>query len=139
MTVKAKIRLMEVGRQYATWTEAIAKDDEQWWRGWFDTLTQLNYIEVPRCLFPNEDAIALIELHTFVEASEEAFSVVTYTRSVYKDGSILIRHVKAATKLSPTKSLSIPKLELGGRGGVKNYCIYVLLKNYCIYVKSIGR
>ena len=37
---------------------------------------------------------------------------MTYSRAVYRDGAILVRNVKAVTKLAPLKTLSIPKLEL---------------------------
>lgn len=63
-------------------------------------------------MFPDEYATTRFELHTFADASEEAFAAVVYTRCVSKDGPVLVRDVKAAAKLSPTKTLSIPKLEL---------------------------
>lgn len=59
-----------------------------------------------------ETQIVRKELHTFGDASEEAYSAVTYVRLVYGDGSIVVRQIKAGTKLAPKKTLSVPKLEL---------------------------
>ena len=52
------------------------------------------------------------ELHTFVDASEEACSASCYTRVVYQDDQVLVRHVKMITKLAPLKTVSVCKLEL---------------------------
>ena len=37
---------------------------------------------------------------------------MVYIRNIYNDGRIVIRHVKGGTKLAPTKTLSVPRLEL---------------------------
>ena len=112
MTVKGKIRLRELGTKGLDWSDQVVGEDKRWWEQWFNTLGQLKHVEIPRCLFPDEDNIDRIELHTFCDSSEEAYAAVVYVRSVYKDDRVLIRHVKAATKLAPKKTLSIPKLEL---------------------------
>lgn len=70
------------------------------------------HIEFPRCLFPRENSVDHIEPHTFCDASIEAYAVVVYVRAVYKDGTIIVQHVKAGTKLAPRKAFSVPKLEL---------------------------
>ena len=76
------------------------------------TLKQLRFIEFSRCLFPEESSIVRTELHTFCDASEEAYAAVVYIRNVYATGRLIVRQVKGSTKLSPTKTLSVPKLEL---------------------------
>ena len=75
-------------------------------------LATANNIEVPRCLFPSAGEIVCLELHTFCDTSEEAYAAVTYSRAVYRDGAVVVRNVKVVTKLTPLKTLSIPKLEL---------------------------
>lgn len=52
------------------------------------------------------------ELHTYGDASEEAYAAVSYIRNVYIVCSVVVRHIKAATKLAPKKVASIPRLEL---------------------------
>ncbi|XP_045023412.1 uncharacterized protein LOC116935800 [Daphnia magna] len=112
MTLKAKVKLRELQIQGLQWTDEVTGEAEQWWKKWFETLKQLNDLEIPRCLFEREDFIVRTELHSFGDASEEAYAAVVYLRNVYVDGTVLVRHVRASTKLAPKKTISIPKLEL---------------------------
>lgn len=112
LTVKAKIRLRLLGTKGLEWSDAVTNDDKRWWEEWFATLPQLNHIRMKRCLFPDEDNIIRSELHTFGDASEEAYAAVVYLRNVYSDGRVGIHQLKAATKLAPKQTLSVPRLEL---------------------------
>ena len=67
---------------------------------------------MPRCLFPDSAKITSSELHTFCDASEEAYAAVIYIRNCYADGGLVVRQVKAANKLAPKKTISVPRLEL---------------------------
>ena len=75
-------------------------------------MQQLLDVEFPRCLFPKEDEILQTEFHTFTDASEKACAAVCYIEHGYADGSVIVRLVKAATKLAPVKTVSLCKLEL---------------------------
>ena len=112
MTVKAKIKLRELGVKGLSWKDSVPSDDKTWWCQYFEEIEKLKMIEFPRCLFPDEDDIVRMELHTFTDASEEACAASCYTWMVYSDGRILIRHVKSATRLAPLKTVSVCKLEL---------------------------
>ena len=94
------------------WTDTVTDDDELWWRDWFVALDQLTKMELPRCLFPRRTDIIETELHTFCDASEEAYAAVVYVRNTYIGGGVLVRGVKAANKFAPIKTVSVPKLEL---------------------------
>ena len=61
---------------------------------------------------PNKENIIRSELHSFGDASEEAYAAAVYLRNVYRDGSTKMQLVIAKTKLAPQKTLSILKLEL---------------------------
>jgi hypothetical protein len=67
---------------------------------------------MPRCLFPNRPNLEASELHTFCDASEEAYAAVIYVRSLFSNGQVVVRQVKATNKLAPKKTISVPKLEL---------------------------
>ena len=112
ITIKGRIRHRELGIRGLSWTDAVDDREKEWWQSWFIILRQLNYVEFPRCLFPNEDHITRIELHTFCDASTEAYAAVVYVRNIYDNGQIIIRHIKGGTKLAPLKTLSVPRLEL---------------------------
>ncbi len=47
-----------------------------------------------------------------MDASDEVCAASCYTREVYQDGRVLVRHVKTVTKLAPLKTVSVCKLEL---------------------------
>ena len=48
----------------------------------------------------------------FRDASDEAYAAVLYIRNTYNSSQVIIRLVKASSKLAPKKTLSVPKLEL---------------------------
>lgn len=53
-----------------------------------------------------------VELHVFVDASEDAFSAVSYWRSIKSDSEIEVTFITSKTKCAPLKSMTIPRLEL---------------------------
>lgn len=53
-----------------------------------------------------------ITLHTFVDASENAYGAVVYARSVYEDDSVSSTIVAAKSRVAPNTATSIPRLEL---------------------------
>ena len=110
--VQAKIKMKDAAVEGFDWDDVLPQDHQSWWALWFQRLDALNQVKVPRCLFPNEQALVGSELHTFVDASEEAFAAAVYLRNVYADGSVVLRLVIAKSKLASRKSLSVPKLEL---------------------------
>ena len=112
MTVKAKIKLRELGVRGLQWNDPVIGEERSWWEEYFTRIEKLKSIWFPRCLFPAEEDIVRTELHTFADASEEACAASCYTRVVYQDGRVLVRHVKTATKLAPLKTVSVCKLEL---------------------------
>ncbi|KAI9551306.1 hypothetical protein GHT06_002506 [Daphnia sinensis] len=112
MTVKAKIKLRELGVKGLQWDDPVIGEDKEWWEQYFQKIGRLKEIELPRCIFPKVEEIVRTELHTFADASEEACAASCYTRVVYQDGRVLVRHVKTATKLAPLKTVSVCKLEL---------------------------
>ncbi|XP_057380657.1 uncharacterized protein LOC130703053 [Daphnia carinata] len=112
LIVKAKIRLRELGLKGLDWMDVVIDDDHIWWSRWFEALSQLNAVEMPRSLFPRRLNILTSELHTFCDASEEAYATVIYIHNTDSDGQIIVRQARAANKLVPKKVISVPKLEL---------------------------
>ena len=109
LTIKAKIQLR---RMDVRGLRLINTAEEEWWKLWESQLVLLNRLIVARCLFPDEDSIERRELHTFSNASEEAFASVVYLRRVYQDGVVRANIVMAKTKMAQKKTISVAKLEL---------------------------
>ncbi|UYV84755.1 hypothetical protein LAZ67_X003341, partial [Cordylochernes scorpioides] len=71
---------------------------------------------LPRCHpdLLSRSIIRQVEVHTFVDASQEAFSAVTYLRVETRNGNITTTLFGSKARVSPLKKLTIPKLELHG-------------------------
>ena len=53
-------------------------------------------------------------LHSFVDASQEAYGAAVYISVEHCDGSLSVRFVAAKAKVAPLQSISTPRLELMG-------------------------
>lgn len=78
----------------------------------FIELHDLQRLKILRCLQEAEQVVEAVTQHTFVDASEEAYGVVVYTRFSYRDGSVTTNIVAAKSKVAPSVATSIPRLEL---------------------------
>lgn len=76
-------------------------------------LKKIDQLRIPRCYFPGYDpeSFKTLELHVFVDASEQAFAAVAYFR-IIDQGQIRVTLVSSKTKVAPLRTLSIPRLEL---------------------------
>ncbi|XP_073831630.1 uncharacterized protein [Musca autumnalis] len=109
--VTAKLLLREVWRYDIRWDEDIPNELFDIWNNWRDELKNVAQVSVPRHYF----GIGLpetVELHIFVDASEDAFSAVSYWRSIKSDGEIEVSFITSKTKCAPLKSMTIPRLEI---------------------------
>ena len=113
-TVRAKLLLQEMWTAGLEWDEELGDTLINTVRAWFQELTVLTQLKIPRCLFEKGKAADTVTLHTFVDASENAYGAVTYARYSYQDGPISTNIVAAKTRVAPSKALSIPRLELMG-------------------------
>ncbi|XP_058817898.1 uncharacterized protein LOC131681207 [Topomyia yanbarensis] len=73
----------------------------------------MDHVEIPRCYFPGYDPVSYrsLQLHIFVDASEQAFAACAYFRIVDRE-RVRCCLVASKTKVAPLKPLSIPRLEL---------------------------
>lgn len=62
-------------------------------------LPELNNLQIPRSLQFKEDT-ELSAIHTFVDASTEAYGTVLYVRHVMKSGEIVIRFIAAKARVA---------------------------------------
>ena len=93
------------------WDDPATEELEYEARKWFLELPQLVDVKVERCLKFRAE-VTSAELHTFVDASEEAYGAVVYVLYRYKDGSTSCRLVASKAKVAPLHAVSIPRLEL---------------------------
>ena len=66
---------------------------------------------IPGCYFQKEKPVEF-KIIGYCDASEKAYSAVTYLRVTSKTGQVLSQIIAMQTRLSPLKVLTIPRLEL---------------------------
>ncbi|XP_062703000.1 uncharacterized protein LOC134285705 [Aedes albopictus] len=107
-----KIVLQEVWRSGIGWDDQIDDVLYEKWQTWLGVLPQVERTSIPRCYFGGfTTANGDVQLHTFVDASDNGIAAACYLRSV-RDGIVECSLVAAKTRVAPLKFLSIPRLEL---------------------------
>ncbi|XP_017487272.1 PREDICTED: uncharacterized protein LOC108375640, partial [Rhagoletis zephyria] len=109
--VSAKILMREVWKHDIRWDEPLPNNVNAAWECWRKQLSTVAEYVVPRYYFLNGKPKAL-QLHVFVDASEDAFAAVAYWRSTNAVGEVEVAFISAKTKCAPMKSLTVPRLEL---------------------------
>ena len=114
-TIRSKILLQEMWASGYGWDELLDRNLSQKVKKWFGELTDLDEIRVPRCLcVRTEGMVTSGSLHTFSDASEEAYEAVSYIRYQHSSGAISLHFVVAKAQVTPLSSISIPCLERMG-------------------------
>ena len=57
-------------------------------------------------------SVEAVTLHSFADASADAYGTATYARYLYKDGTVSTSLVAFKTRVAPLSATSIPRLEL---------------------------
>ncbi|XP_058839786.1 uncharacterized protein LOC131695341 [Topomyia yanbarensis] len=110
MLMFLKVLLQDIWRSNIGWDEPIAGQQLSKWRTWLSVLNK-EKASVPRCYRTITTSSSVIQLHVFVDASENGYAAVAYFR--YEEGdSIECAFVAAKTRVAPLKYVSIPRLEL---------------------------
>ena len=110
--VRAKILLQLMWIDGVDWDDPLSSDLQQKVRDWFIELSDIEKIEVPRCLRScDDDELLEFQLHVFGDASSEAYGAVAYTRCIYRL-KVTTHFVCSKTRVAPLTAMSIPRLEL---------------------------
>ncbi|XP_065094980.1 uncharacterized protein LOC135716084 [Ochlerotatus camptorhynchus] len=106
-----KVLLQEIWRTTIGWDDPIQDTQFEKWLTWLAVFPYMSSVEVPRCYRSLTSVEAEIEMHTFVDASENGFAAVVYLRFTEGD-TIECALAGAKTRVAPLKFLSIPRSEL---------------------------
>ncbi|XP_062714715.1 uncharacterized protein LOC134291230 [Aedes albopictus] len=111
--IRGKVLIQETWRENIGWDDKIPFEVFCRWKQWLKVLKEMNNVKVSRCYFPGYDRASYdsLQLHIFVDASEESYAAAAYFRIVDK-GEVRCSLVASKTKVAPLQSLSIPRLEL---------------------------
>ncbi|XP_055633285.1 uncharacterized protein LOC129773665 [Toxorhynchites rutilus septentrionalis] len=108
-----RMLLQEIWRSGVNWDEPIKSEQWEKWQIWLQVLPQVESVTVPRCyrIKTSTGVQNEIQLHVFVDASENGYAAVAYLR-FEKDGEVECALVGAKTRVAPLRFVSIPRLEL---------------------------
>ena len=108
VTIQAKTLLQELWKIHVNWDEPLDETLQNRWRKiTLEIQEAINFI-VPRQYFPNATSqFNAQELHVFADASLKAYGAVAYF--LQNENTAL---VMSKTRVSPLKTVSLPRLEL---------------------------
>ncbi|XP_037822286.1 uncharacterized protein LOC119610934 [Lucilia sericata] len=108
-TVVAKSLFKQLWEKKVDWDSPIPSDINEKWLEYRSTLSEFSNIKIPRWINVSKDF--KLELHCFCDASTVAYAAAIYCR-VITPNEIFVHLLQAKSKISPIKTVSIPRLEL---------------------------
>ncbi|XP_046810049.1 uncharacterized protein LOC124420623 [Lucilia cuprina] len=108
-TVVAKSLFKQLWGKKVDWDSPIPSDINEKWLEYRSTLSEFSNIKIPRWINVSKDF--KLELHCFCDASTVAYAAAIYCR-VITPNEIFVHLLQAKSKISPIKTVSIPRLEL---------------------------
>ncbi|XP_066261302.1 uncharacterized protein [Euwallacea similis] len=112
LTVRVKLLIQRLWQLKIDWDESIPSQLHSEWLGLRSEIARVGLLQVPRHVLVNNPKS--IEVHGFSDASERAYGCCVYLRSTDENGKIESHLLCAKSRVSPLKSLSLPRLELLG-------------------------
>ena len=95
------------------WDDPLPENMNQRWSRWRDALPNLEKVVFPRCYHPKGfGTVEHREIHAFSNASKDAIGTAVYLREINSEGDISVSLLFGRSKIVPTHSTSIPRLEL---------------------------
>ncbi|XP_023310053.1 uncharacterized protein LOC108904648 [Anoplophora glabripennis] len=110
-TLIPKLLLQKTWEKQLTWDTPVDPIIETHFRMWMKELPYLSAIRIPRWIHAGSAEADQWALHTFCDASKEAFAVVVFLRGV-QNGEVFVHLLAAKAKVAPLKTWSISRLEL---------------------------
>ncbi|XP_075150510.1 uncharacterized protein LOC142224614 [Haematobia irritans] len=132
--VIAKIIMQKIWMDRTQWDEVITPESQSSWKRFKASYLSIESIRVPRWV--NYSPECIIQFHGFCDASEKAYAAALFVRIELGD-SVYTHLLTSKTRVSPIKTLSIPRLELCGAvllaELIDSAIPQLRLENYTIY------
>ena len=105
--------LQAITKLKGDWDDELPPSLRSEWEKWREEIPQLEKIKVNRCYKPPWFNTVAASLHSFSDASEYGYGMVTYLRQVSSEDKVCVSFVMAKSRVVPIKMKpSIPRLEL---------------------------
>ena len=112
--IQLKLLFQKLCLDHRNWDDPLQGEARKRWKEIVSELPFLSRIRVPRYYFKSGFNASTVQLHGFCDASSNAYAAVVYLRSTYDSGHVEVRIVTSKTRVAPTKTQTIPRLELLG-------------------------
>lgn len=109
--VAAKILIQNLWELKLDWDQSLPEELHTKWLTFRSDLEVLKTLQISRHIFQG-GVPEVTQLHIFTDASEKAYGAAAYIRSVFKNGTIIVRLLCAKSRVAPLKKQTIPRLEL---------------------------
>ena len=103
--------LQKITKEKGEWDDPLSPELRAAWEKWRDSLPQLEHLKMQRCYKPPGFKSESSSLHSFSDASEYGYGMVTYLRQVSTDGEVCVAFVMAKSRVVPDQH-SVPRTEL---------------------------
>ena len=109
---EAKILFQDICKDNINWDEELNETYKQRWHQWLKELEEASIIEVERCVLGQAgEELKECHLHGFCDAIEKAYCCMIFLHIVTeKEEKVTL--LTSKTRVTPLKSMSIPRLEL---------------------------
>lgn len=111
VTLIPKLLIQKAWESKSSWDEDLEGGLKKEFISWWSEIRKLEAVSVTRHAYGNLGA--KLQLHTFCDASKNAYAAVIFLRSEDENG-VKIRILQAKSRVSPLKVVTIPRLELLG-------------------------
>ena len=113
MILPMKILHQKLCRQKLAWDDHIDAQSLIKFHAWIDEINQLRFFYVNRCVKPCDFGIInVVEFHHFSNASEDAYSSVSYIRLINESSECHTSILLAKCRLTPISTSIIHRLQL---------------------------
>ena len=111
--IEGKSILQEMCRNNCGWEDPVPDKIQTKWLKWKYELEELESFATPRCYKPVDfGTVAKAEIQHFSDASFKGYGQCSYLRLVNKEGRIHCSFVIGKARVTPLRSVTIPRLEL---------------------------
>ena len=113
VTSRIKVIFQKICKNKLGWDDEVSGELKTSWFRFVSILSNLRSVKLQRFVLDCDFPPSRVELHGFCDSSIEVYCAVVYIRIVSESGAA-VQFLCAKTKVSPLKSLTIPRLELLG-------------------------
>ena len=100
--IKIKILLQQLWELKICWDDPVPDSVHDIWSRWRSELNLLSTKYIPQCYFSKEAHIISMKLHSFRDASEQAYAAVIYMRMMDLDRGIQVSLVTSRPRWPPS-------------------------------------